>query len=113
MIMGGIPYYWSLLKKGRSLSQNIDELFFAEDAPLQKEYTNLYRALFKKPDQYIKIIEALSAENKGISRADICDKTGIASSGELSKKLQDYDIKSYELRVHTVIRLKSFLNGLS
>ena len=91
MIMGGVPYYWSLLKKGKSLPQNIDELFFAEDAPLRKEYTNLYRALFKKPDQYIKIIEALSAENKGISRADICKKTGIASSGELSKKLRELE----------------------
>ena len=91
MIFGGVPYYWSLLKKGKSLPQNIDELFFAEDAPLRKEYTNLYRALFKKPDQYIKIIEALSAENKGISRADICKKTGIASSGELSKKLRELE----------------------
>ena len=27
MIMGGIPYYWSLLKKGKSLPQNIDDLF--------------------------------------------------------------------------------------
>ena len=59
MIMGGVPYYWSLLKKGKSLPQNIDELFFVEKAPLQSEYNNLYRALFKKPDQYIKIIEAL------------------------------------------------------
>ena len=91
MIMGGVPYYWSLLKKGRSLPQNIDELFFAEDAPLRKEYNNLYRALFKKPDQYIKIIEALSSENKGISRAEIVEKTGIASSGEFSKKLQELE----------------------
>lgn len=46
----GVPYYWSLLKKGKSLPQNIDELFFAEKALLQTEYDNLYKALFKKPD---------------------------------------------------------------
>ncbi len=91
MIMGGVPYYWSLLKKGKSLSQNIDELFFADKAPLCSEYNNLYRALFKKPEQYIKIIEALSSENKGICRADISKKTGIASSGELTKKLRELE----------------------
>ncbi len=91
MIMGGVPYYWSLLKKGKSLPQNIDELFFAERAPLRTEYDNLYRALFKKPDQYIKIIEALSSENKGISREKICKKTGIASSGDLTRKLAELE----------------------
>ena len=45
MIMGGIPYYWSLLKKGKSLSQNIDDLFFKEGAVLSNEFENIY-ALF-------------------------------------------------------------------
>lgn len=91
MILGGVPYYWSLLKKGKSLPQNIDDLFFAEGAPLYNEYDNLYRALFNKPDGYIRIIEALSAANKGISRDEISRKTGIASSGELSKKLDELE----------------------
>lgn len=87
MIMGGVPYYWSLLKKGKSLSQNIDEIFFKEGAFLSNEYENLYSALFNKPDQYIRIVEALSTVNKGITRDEICDMTGIASSGDLTKKL--------------------------
>ena len=36
--MGGIPYYWSLLKKGKSLPQNIDDIFFKEGAFLSNEY---------------------------------------------------------------------------
>ena len=91
MIMGGVPYYWSLLKKGKSPAQNIDELFFAENAPLQNEFDNLYSALFNKPEQYIKIVEALSKANKGITRDDISRKTGISSSGELSKKLKELE----------------------
>ena len=91
MIMGGVPYYWSLLKKGRSLPQNIDELFFSENAPLQKEYDNLYRALFRRPEQYIRIIEALASVNQGISREEICKKTGISSSGDLSRKLKELE----------------------
>ncbi len=91
MIMGGVPYYWSMLKKGKSLAQNIDDLFFKEGAPLANEYENLYGALFNKPGQYLKIVETLSSVNKGIIRDDICKKTGIASSGDLTRKLNELE----------------------
>ncbi len=91
MIMGGVPYYWSLLKKGKSLSQNIDDIFFKEGAFLSNEYENLYSALFSKPDQYIKIVEALSTVSRGITRDKICEITGIVSSGDLSKKLTELE----------------------
>lgn len=91
MIMGGVPYYWSLLKRGRSLPQNIDDLFFKENAPLQNEYNNLYRALFSKPEQYIRIVEALSGTQKGISREEISRITKIPGSGELTKKLSELE----------------------
>ena len=38
MAIGGIPYYWSFLQKGLSVQQNMDQLFFAEDAGLKTEY---------------------------------------------------------------------------
>ena len=91
MILGGVPFYWSLLKKGQSLPQNIDYLFFHEKAPLSNEFNNLYRALFNKPDQYLLIIEALSKVKKGITREDICAVTKIPSSGDLSKKLAELE----------------------
>lgn len=91
MIMGGIPYYWSLLKKGKSLPQNIDNLFFKEGAPLSNEYENLYSALFNKPGQYMKIVEVLSTVNKGITRDEISELTGIASSGDLTRKLTELE----------------------
>ncbi len=87
MVLGGVPYYWSLLKKGLSLPQNIDELFFKDNALLKNEYNNLYSALFNKPKQYIKIIESLCSSNQGITREEIIKKTGINGSGDLSKKL--------------------------
>ncbi len=95
MIMGGVPYYWSLLKKGKSLPQNIDDLFFKDGAPLQNEYDNLYSALFNKPDQHIRIIEALSTTNKGVTRDELCKKTGIASSGDFSKKLRELESSGF------------------
>ena len=38
MVMGGIPYYWSLLEPGISLAQNIDRLFFADKGKLRYEF---------------------------------------------------------------------------
>ena len=35
MTMGGTPYYLSMLRKDKSLYQNIDNLFFSADAPLR------------------------------------------------------------------------------
>lgn len=91
MVLGGVPYYWSLLKKGRSLPQNIDDLFFREGAPLQNEYDNLYKALFQRPEQYLRIVEALSGTNRGITRNEICRKTGIPASGALTRKLDELE----------------------
>ena len=91
MIMGGVPYYWSLLKKGKSLAQNIDEIFFSETAFLSNEYENLYSALFNMPGQYLKIVEALCAANKGITREELCRMTKISSSGDLTRKLTELE----------------------
>ena len=83
MIFGGIPYYWSLLRKDKSLVGNIDYLFFRDGAMLQGEYDNLYRALFNSPEQYLKIIEALTKSGKGLTRNEIIAETKIAGSGYL------------------------------
>ena len=69
MIMGGVPYYWTLLDRSLSLPQNIDRIFFKEDAPLKDEFEYLYRALFNKPEKYIEIINAF-----GRKRQDLQEK---------------------------------------
>jgi len=89
MIMGGIPYYWSLLKKGLSLAQNIDRLFFASAGTLRNEFTNLYAALFKSSEKYIELVKAISAKSKGITRHEILASLNEKSSGSMSKMLDD------------------------
>lgn len=93
MVLGGVPYYWSLLEKGKSPSQNIDALFFAEDAPLRKEYQYLFASLFKKPDRYLAIVAALGSEKKrnGLSRQEIAKKAKIGDSGDFSSKLEELE----------------------
>ncbi len=99
MIMGGIPYYWSLLKKGTSLAQNIDRLFFATSGTLNDEFTNLYAALFNSSDKYIELVKVISAKNKGITRNELLQSVNEKSGGGVSKMLDDLEnsdfIRSY------------------
>ena len=55
MAIGGVPYYLSKIEKGKSAVQVIDALCFADSAPLRHEYEQLYRSLFNKSDQHMKI----------------------------------------------------------
>ena len=74
MILGGIPYYLSLLDNGQSLTENIDRLFFSADAELHREYDRLFKSLFRNPQPYVKIIQLLSSNRKGLTRNEISEK---------------------------------------
>lgn len=104
MVLGGIPYYWSKLKKNLSLAQNINQMFFADDAALDGEYDNLYAALFNKPEQYIKIVETLCNVTKGLSRDELSKASGVPNSGDLTKKLTELEncgfIRKYDAYGH-------------
>lgn len=90
MIMGGIPYYLSLLESNLSLQQNVDNLFFRRGALLSGEFDELYNALFSKADRYITIVEALAAHKEGMTRQEIIDTCGI-SGGGLSRILNNLE----------------------
>lgn len=88
MMMGGVAYYMSYFQPGRSLAQNIDELFFSENGFLQTEYSRLFTSLFADNVNYRKIVETLSGNRYGITREDISTATGIAMGGTLSNMLR-------------------------
>lgn len=91
MIMGGVPYYWSLLEKGKSLPQNIDRIFFEEDAKLESEFQYLYAALFKKPDVYIRIVTALGKKKSGMTRKELLEATRSSDTGSFTLKLKELE----------------------
>lgn len=91
MCLGGIPYYYSLLDKNISVSQNIDKLFFNNNALLKNEFEYLYHSLFKNAELYIKIISTLNDKKIGLTRDEICKKLNITSNGTLTKKLSDLE----------------------
>ena len=95
MIMGGVPYYLHLLDRSMSLAQNIDRLFFAPDALLKDEFDILYKSLFKKSEDYVKIVSALSKKRSGYTRDDIVQATGLANGGGLTRKLDELEQCSF------------------
>ena len=91
MIMGGIPYYLSLLDPGLSYVRNIDNLFFRKRSELWDEFDHLYRTLFTNSEQIISIVETLSGRRSGMTRSELVQKTGISDSGHLSKMLKNLE----------------------
>jgi AAA+ ATPase superfamily predicted ATPase len=91
MIFGGIPYYLSLLEKGMSLAQNIDNLFFKESGELRYEFKNLYASLFKNHENYVKVVEALAQKAKGLSRDEILSLSKLTDGGSTTRILQELE----------------------
>ena len=91
MVFGGVPYYWTFIRKGLSVPQNIDQMFFSENAPLRDEFDYLFASIFKRPEKYLSIVEALATRKIGMSREDIISDTGITNSGDFSQKLNELE----------------------
>ncbi len=91
MIFGGVPFYWTFLEKGLSLSQNIDNILFKNKAPLKNEFKYLYASIFRHPETYIKIVETLSKKKVGMTREEIIKNAKLTNSGELTKKLDELE----------------------
>ncbi len=100
MTLGGIPYYLRLVSRGRSVSQIVDSLLFAKNAPLRHEFENLYQALFDDYEKYILIVKACYSKWKGLTHQEIVDLTKLPSGGSLTRKLKDLEksgfITSYQ-----------------
>lgn len=100
MAIGGIPYYMSMMDKSKSVSQNIDYLFFSKDAPLREEFNDLYRALFKNASPHIEIVTALATKQKGLSRLELLKITKLPDNGAFGTMLEELEqcgfIRIYE-----------------
>ena len=91
MIMGGIPYYWGFLRRGKSLAQNIDQLFFSADAPLMDEYDALYASLFKNAAPHMTIIASLSTKKAGMRRKELLQTTRLSDNSVFDRALEELE----------------------
>ncbi|MDR0603251.1 MAG: AAA family ATPase [Bacteroidales bacterium] len=99
MIMGGIPFYLEKLKKGSSVAQNIDNLFFSKSGEFRNEFKNLYASLFNNAEDYEKIVEVLSKNRNGLTRKEIIERAKMKSGNHITTILNNLEytgfIRSY------------------
>ena len=95
MVVGGIPYYLDYMRKGLSLAQNIDRMFFAEGAKLRDEYNRLFASVFSNPEQMKSIVQLLSTRHSGFTRQEILAKTGMDDCGATTKLLKALEVSDF------------------
>lgn len=88
MIFGGIPYYMNCLIRGKSLAQNIDNLFFRQNAKLKDEFTKLFSSVFTNPEDIMSIVRYLATKRKGFTRENIANGAHLHYNGDLSRWLK-------------------------
>ncbi|MCE2961701.1 MAG: AAA family ATPase [Chitinophagales bacterium] len=95
MCVGGIPYYLNAFKRGWSVEQNVDALFFDPNGLLYNEFHHLYTSLFSNAERHIEIIKAIAAKRKGLTREEITKKISISNGGTLSKIIDELEMSDF------------------
>lgn len=95
MALGGIPFYWRYLDRRFSVAQNFDRMFFAEGAPLEDEFVELYASLFRNSKLPMLVVKTLAGRLLGMSRNDIAHALGISASGKLTEALEALTVSGF------------------
>ena len=78
MILGGIPFYLDALDERLSLAQNIDRLFFDQNAVFRDEFDRLFNSIFVNPEMMKRIVTVLNRRRGGYTRKEISELTGLS-----------------------------------
>ena len=106
MCVGGVPFYLKNIQAGDSVPQILDQLFYHKQAILKNEFQNLYAALFKNNALHEKVVEALSTKNKGLTRNEIIEATGIKGGGGLTTVLDELTQCGFVMPIYPINRTK-------
>ena len=91
MALGGVPYYWRMLRRGMSPAQDFDELFFGPVGRLRREFDELYASLFKRKEPYVAIVTALGLKEVGLTRDELVAASGLADGGRFGRYLEELE----------------------
>jgi hypothetical protein len=81
IVLGGIPLYWSYIRKGRSAQQCIDEMCFQSNGALVKEFGRLFESLFDNPKPFIDLIRVVAKHRYGIKQTELIAESGLSDGG--------------------------------
>ena len=90
MVMGGVPFYLSLLNPEEDLIANIDRLFFRKNGELATEFDELYDAIFTGAGKYLQIVDLLYKHKEGLIFDQIREITKIEGK-RLTKLLRNLE----------------------
>lgn len=99
MTTGGVAKYLTLIPRGRSTAQIIDELCFTSQGPLLTEFTDLYLSLFDEAERHILIVRALATKKSGMTRTQISNATRIPTGGRLSTILTELEESGFIMSI--------------
>ena len=100
MAFGGVPLYLEVVKRGKSVIQNINDICFEENGLLRDEFNRLYPALFENADNHIAVIRALAKSHKGLSRQEIIKLAKVANGSSTSKVLEELEQSDFIMAYH-------------
>lgn len=110
-ILGGVPYYMSLIRDNESVSQTVDRLFFSQTGEMRNEFTRLFNSLYNSPEPYIKLIGLLCKNKSGLTRNEISSQLAIESNGHLTEYLDNLEkcdfVRQYHVKDKSGKRLKT------
>ena len=91
MAMGGVPKYLSYITRGKSATQIINNICFANNGPLFKEFNKLYHSLFDGAERHIKIVRELAKKRAGLTLDEILATTKLSSGGSFSMVINELE----------------------
>jgi len=90
-VLGGVPLYWSFVRKGYSAYLCIDELCFQRNGPLVKEFERLFVSLFEDAKPYIELIRTIAGHRYGIGQAELIEESKLPDGGNTVRRLHQLE----------------------
>jgi AAA+ ATPase superfamily predicted ATPase len=98
-VTGGIPYYLSQIKPGKSLTQIINQLCFHPQGILYDEFDKLFMSLFEKAETHISVIKALAGKWKGLTRQQLVTAIRASDGGSITRALTELEQSDFIIRM--------------
>jgi uncharacterized protein len=95
MALGGVAYYLEQCLPEYSPTQNIEHIFFCENALLQNEFNILFKSLFDASDNHMQIVTALAKKKQGLTRKTLLELTKLPDGGAFTKHLKELEESNF------------------
>jgi predicted transcriptional regulator len=81
MILGGVAKYIDSITSEFTVTQNIDNLIFSQNALLRNEYKELFTSLFDSAKTHYEIMNTLISKWSGFTQKELSEKIKISQTG--------------------------------